>query len=129
MNAVYSLAEGILQLDLDGEAQQIQHSEALERQGKSGRLLLHEGELRVLMIALTPGIAMPEHAVEGPALVQVLSGDLAVRAGDHSWVLGPGGLLSIAPGLEHSAETSGGCVILVVVQSAEEPRLFDSRRT
>lgn len=126
MTAVYDLRNGIVPLRLEHEVEELVSSGALEQHGRSARLLMEDGDLHVLMVALAPGAGMPEHSVEGPALVQALRGDLVLRAGDEEWTLGPGGILSIAPSLAHSVETSGGCVILVVVQSAAELRLFSS---
>lgn len=99
-------------------------SESLKRRGRSARELSRSGDLHVLLIALGPGEGMPEHSVDGPALVQTLQGELVVRAGDDAWTLSPGRLLSIAPGLPHSADTAAGCVLLAVVHSAGELRLF-----
>lgn len=124
MNALYGLQDGIVPLQLEDEAQNLLDSSALERHGRSARLLFEHGDLHVLMVALAPGAAMPEHSVEGPALVQALRGEAVVRAGDDAWTLSPGGLLSIAPGLDHSVETVGGCVLLALVQSTTELRLF-----
>lgn len=123
MTAVYDITTGIIPLHLENEVDALLHSDSLEENERSARLLLEHGELRVLMVALAPGASMPEHSVDGPALVQAIRGDLILRAGPDAWTLGPGELLSISPGLVHSVETVGGCVILVVVQGAGELHL------
>ena len=124
MNAVYDITTGIIPLRLDDEVDALLHSDSLKKNGRSARLLLeHGGELRLLMVALAPGASMLEHSVDGPALVQAIRGDLILRAGPDAWALQPGELLSIAAGLDHSVETVGGCVILVVVQGSGELHL------
>ncbi|HET8654246.1 MAG TPA: hypothetical protein VFL93_01840, partial [Longimicrobiaceae bacterium] len=78
-------------------------------------LLVQEDSVRVVLVALGAGMAMPAHAVSGPAVVQALRGDVVLRAGPESWRMQAGGVLVLAPELEHSVETAGGCVLLVVI--------------
>lgn len=74
-----------------------------------------------------PGLSRDPHAsVQGPALVQAIRGELTLHASNESWTLGHGGLRYIVPGLDHSVETTRGCVMLVVVQNAGELHLFGS---
>lgn len=124
MNAVHDLQNGIVALRLEDEIRELLSSDSLEQHGRSARLLLERDDLHVLMVALAPGAAMPEHSVEGPAVVQSLRGELVLRAGDDACTLEPGGMVSIEPSLEHSASTASGCVVLVVVQSPGELRLL-----
>lgn len=125
MDALYELQNGIVSLQLEDEAQNLVSSGAFEQHGRSARLLVEHGDLHVLMVALAPGAAMPDHNVEGPALVQALRGEAVLRAGDDdAWTLAPRGLLSNPPGLDHSVETVGGCVLLAVVHRTAELRIF-----
>lgn len=48
--------------------------------GRSARLVLHDGPLRQTLVALTAGTALPEHNSPPAASMQVLVGRVAVTA-------------------------------------------------
>lgn len=93
----------------------------LARTGRSARTLVKDGPLRITLVALGAGGSLAPHRAGGPIAVHVLSGRVEFRAGDESWMLEPGDLLSLAAGVEHAAESAAGGVFLLTVVTAPEP--------
>lgn len=92
-------------------------AQALENGGRTARTLVKEGPLRVTLVALAPGGSLAEHHADGPITVHVLEGQVHVRAGEDTWPLEEGDLLSVGAGVPHSVESAPGGVFLLTVAS------------
>jgi len=99
--------------------------EAIEQGGPVGpgarvaRTLVKTGTLRVTMVALGTGGAIPAHRSEWPVSVHVLRGAIVVRAAAETFLLGEGELLAIRAGVEHDVTAMGGAVFLLTVAQGE----------
>jgi quercetin dioxygenase-like cupin family protein len=87
----------------------------LARHGRSARTLVKEGPLRLTIVAIAPGGALPAHSTGAPVTIHVLEGEVTVSALDHEYLLGPNDVLVLAPGLEHAARSAAGGVFLLTV--------------
>lgn len=86
-----------------------------------GRTVLKNGPLRVTLVALKPGGALPSHRSEGPITVQVLEGTMEVRAGEANHRLPPGAIFALAGGIQHSVLSEGGGIFLLTLVTTQSP--------
>jgi quercetin dioxygenase-like cupin family protein len=114
------LSGDVLRFDLGEERGHAQDATILERSGRNARTLLKEGPLRVTLVVLAPGGEIAEHQASGPITVQPLEGRIrfAIAGEDHD--IGPGELLSVAPGVRHRVRSAAGATFLLTVASAAE---------
>lgn len=74
----------------------------------------HEHTLRQTLIALTAGSVLTEHENPGEATAYVLSGRVALGAGEVTWE-GSGGDLLIVPPARHDLRALEDAVVLLTV--------------
>ncbi len=87
----------------------------LSRHGRSARTLVKEGPLRLTIMALAPNGELPTHRAEGPVSIHLLEGEVRFSALGGEYPLQSGDVLVIAGGVEHSARSVTGCVLLLTV--------------
>lgn len=93
----------------------------LAQHGRSARTLVKEGPLRVTIIGLAAGAALPAHSANGPITIQLLDGDITVVVADKEYPLQSRDLLVVAAKVDHSARSaSGGTFLLTVVHGDAE---------
>ncbi len=83
--------------------------------GRSARTLVKEGPLRLTIMELAPGGNLPPHDTDGPVCIHVLKGEVTFHVLEREYLLRPGDLLVLAPGVTHSARTDGGVQFLLTV--------------
>lgn len=83
--------------------------------GRGARTLLKEGPLRLTLVRVSAGGAIPEHHADGPIAVQALEGTLEFVAAGETHVLEPGRLLTLGAGVPHSVRSAGGALFLLTV--------------
>jgi quercetin dioxygenase-like cupin family protein len=88
--------------------------------GRYARTLVKDGRLRVTMIALEKGSAIPEHRAEGPITVQVLNGSIRFTTNGSEHRLDRGALLSLAANVPHSVAADEDAAFLLTVSLAGE---------
>ena len=66
-----------------------------ERNGHNGLILMKTEHMRVLLEVARGGRSIAEHAIHGPALVQVIEGSLTFQAGDERRVAHAGEMVVI----------------------------------
>jgi quercetin dioxygenase-like cupin family protein len=99
---------------LDKDARTIDR-ELVEKHGRSARTLVKEGPLRLTMMAIGPSGDIPPHTADGPVSIHVLEGDVTFTAANEKHELHAGDIVVFAAAVEHSAQSSGGCVMLLTV--------------
>ncbi len=109
------LSGDVLVFDLDEERDHAADPAPLERSGRNARTILKSDALRVTVVALAPGGAIPEHQAEGPITVQPIRGRIRFTAGGRDYELAPGQLLSAGPGVPHSVRSEEGGAFLLTV--------------
>ena len=86
---------------------------------------MKEGPLRLTLIGLAAGGALPTHSTDNPVSIQVLHGDVTFTALEQQYPLTAGDVLIFAAGVEHSGRSASGASLLLTVafiagQRAEE---------
>ncbi len=91
--------------------------ELLATHGRSSRTLVKEGPLRLTIIGLAAGGALPPHSTDNPVSIHVLQGDVTFFALDQQYTLAAGDVLIFGPGVEHAARSRMGASFLLTVAS------------
>ena len=97
----------------------------LAASGRSGRTLVKEGPLRLTLIGLAAGGALPPHSTANPVSVQVLQGAVVFSALEQQYSLAAGDVLILAAGVEHAAQSASGASLLLTV--AYTPKAGDAK--
>lgn len=91
----------------------------LEKHGRSSRTLVKEGPLRLTIISLAAGGALPPHSTDNPVSIHVVKGEVTFFALDHEYALAAGDVLILGSGVEHAARSKSGASFLLTVAYAE----------
>jgi quercetin dioxygenase-like cupin family protein len=92
------------------------HLPSIDADGKrEPRVLFSRPECRAVVLDLRAGEEMGEHQVHEHAVLQVVSGRLAVAAGEHEAECPPGTLVSFAAGERHSVRALDAARILLLL--------------
>ncbi len=81
--------------------------------GRAGKTLVKEGPLRITLVALKKGTALPSHHVEGPISIQTIRGCLTLTTERGDVDVPAGTLIALAPGVIHTAKARDDCAILL----------------
>jgi quercetin dioxygenase-like cupin family protein len=87
----------------------------LERNGRTARTLVKNGPLRLTLVAVKKGGEIPTHVAPGPITIHQLEGETEFAVRDTRYLLRPGDILTLAPGVEHSGRSATGGVFLLTV--------------
>jgi quercetin dioxygenase-like cupin family protein len=82
--------------------------------GRTARTVLSGTVMRAVVIALAAGVEMAEHDSPNGATLQVIAGDVTVRAGERAWPVGPGQLVAVPP-QRHSVQANADSALLLTV--------------
>ena len=77
--------------------------------------IYRHGPVTLLLFAFDRGGELREHQVDGVVTIHVLSGRLTVDAGEVHANLNAGELITLAPGLPHTAKATEGAEAIVTV--------------
>jgi quercetin dioxygenase-like cupin family protein len=92
------LTGAMLSFMLDDHLAELRQDEGYQRSGRSGRTLVRQGPMRVLLVALRGGCQVGTHQAESPMTLQVLHGHIRFRAAGEEHELRAGQLLFFGPG-------------------------------
>ena len=96
----------------------------LARHGRTARTIVKEGPLRLTIMGIAPGGALPTHRTEAHVTIHLLEGEVTFVARGREYPLHTGDVLVFAPGVEHAARSAeGGVFLLTVVYAASDLRL------
>jgi quercetin dioxygenase-like cupin family protein len=99
---------------LEEQAAELLGSDACLRAGRSARVLLRDGPLRVTLVAVAPAGGIAAHHAEGPITVKGIAGEVVFRVEEgREHGLARGDLLALAPGVRHAVESRGGGAFLL----------------
>jgi quercetin dioxygenase-like cupin family protein len=90
----------------------------LATHGRSARTLVKEGSLRLTIMGLAAGGALPPHSTDNPVSIHLLQGDVTVFALDQQYTLAVGDVLILGAGVEHAARSTLGATFLLTVAYA-----------
>lgn len=99
----------------------------LARHGRTARTLVKEGPLRLTIMGIAAGGALPAHRAEAHVTVHLLEGEVTFTACGREYPLHTGDVLVIAPRVEHQARsTTGGVFLLTLLYLGPESAVSDS---
>lgn len=111
----HTLAAPVLRFDLAVEAEQLRRQEPYEKRRPTGKTLVKEPDLRIVLMALKGGARLDEHSASGPISVQVLQGTVRLRLADSSVELTQGDLLMLEPDIPHDVDAVKDAVFLLTI--------------
>ncbi|MBK8648518.1 MAG: cupin domain-containing protein [Gemmatimonadetes bacterium] len=90
-----------------------------DKHGRTARTILKSGALRLTLISLAPGGALPDHAASGPITVQAIEGRMQFAVDGVVHDLGPGSIISVGAHVRHAVTTEAGVTFLLTVAMPE----------
>jgi len=103
------------QVDLAQAARALREEPGSGQHGHRQMALFRHGPETVALYSFEAGSTLPAHVVEGPVLIQALSGQLRVQTDSTSYDLAAGQLLRLSPNVTHSVEAIEASDMLLVV--------------
>ena len=94
----------------------------LAAHGRSARTLVKDGPLRLTIMGLAAGGALPPHRTEHPVSIHVVQGDVTFFALDKEFILTAGDVLIFAAGVEHAARSARGASFLLTIAYVDPSR-------
>ena len=115
----YSLDAPLLTFDIPMLLAQLKH-EDLWRTGKRNAMtLLKDQGLRVVLILMHAGTAIPSHQAESPLSIQVVEGCLQVRTDSEPVTLKKGHMLALQAGLRHEVKALEESALLLTLATSQ----------
>ena len=111
----HTLAAPMLQFDLTREADQLLQMDSYAKGSPTGKTLVKEPDLRIVLMALKAGGRLEQHQTSGPISLQVLDGSVSLRVGETSVELPSGHLLALETGMVHDVEADEDAVFLLTI--------------
>jgi quercetin dioxygenase-like cupin family protein len=90
--------------DLTAIEHELRQEEAYLRGGHTGRTLVRESDLRVVLVAVQGGARIAEHDAETSVSIHALSGHVRLHLPERIVDLSAGRLLALGPRIEHDVE-------------------------
>ena len=94
---------------------QIRTEKAWDNSERNAITLLHNDQLRLVMIALHEGGEIPSHKVDGPCMIQVQEGRIWVETDDMSITVDEGEILAVDAGVGHCVHAEMESIILLTL--------------
>lgn len=98
----FAPAEG--EFDLEAASHALWNEANAGQHGHRQMALFRHGPATLALYCFEPGASLPDHAVDGPVIIQVLEGELIVRTEQNQHTLPAGRMLRLAPGVTHDVE-------------------------
>jgi len=107
------LSSKMLRFLVDAEDETLREFAQASKTGRAAKTLVKQGPLRVTLVALKKGTALPPHHVAGPVSIQILRGCLDLTTDNGAVDLPTGSLASLQAGLIHAAKARDDSAILI----------------
>jgi quercetin dioxygenase-like cupin family protein len=109
------LSGPVLCFDLPAEVEGLRRQPAYQSTAPSGKTLVKERDLRVVLIALRSKSRLERHDASGPISVQTIEGRLRLRLPEQTVELPAGRLLVLEPGIPHDVEAIEDSAFLLTI--------------
>jgi quercetin dioxygenase-like cupin family protein len=86
---------------------------ATSESGRAAKTLVKQGSLRITLVALKKGTALPSHQVAGPVSIQTIRGCLRLATDNGTIDVPAGSLITLEAGVAHTAKAHDECGILI----------------
>jgi quercetin dioxygenase-like cupin family protein len=100
--------------DLDALAGELLAAAHASSDGRASHTVVHGPRQRAVLMALTAGTGLGEHASPPAATFQVVRGRARLTAGEQAWDVSAGGIVPVPP-QRHAVENDEDAVILLTV--------------
>jgi quercetin dioxygenase-like cupin family protein len=111
-------ATPFLRFDIAERVRQLEEEPVWDSGTRNAITLTKEPTLRVVLTALKQGTKLHAHKTEGPLSIQVISGQLALRAAGQSAMLGPGEVAVLESAVDHEVEAIQESAFLLTIAPA-----------
>lgn len=111
----HSVAGDLMRFNLAEELTQLQREPGWARDRRNTKTLIKESSLRVVLVALGAGSRLNEHRTDGQISIQVLHGEIALRALGQTANLVAGQLVMLDRGVPHEVEAVKDSAFLITV--------------
>ena len=116
------LAASVLAFDLGAELRRLRGEDSYRRGERNARTLVHEPDLRVVLIALKVGGKLEEHRAPARISIHSLAGRLRVRLPEETAELAAGQLLALEADVPHEVEAlEEGAFLLTIGRRGGRP--------
>lgn len=105
----------MLRFRLGHELDQLRRLPSYASGKPTGKTLVKEPDLRIVLMALKAGARLEEHDASGPCSVQGIEGILRLRLRDAAVELAAGELLALEPGIPHDVEALEDAAFLLTI--------------
>jgi quercetin dioxygenase-like cupin family protein len=109
------------QFDLDAVAARLKHEPRAGEAGRRQQTLYKRGPVSVSLFVFDRLTRLAAHRAKGVVTIHVLAGRLQVTAESQTYDLRPGGLLVLAPGVEHDVAALDESHMLLTVNLEPPP--------
>ncbi len=100
-------------IDLDAAAAQLAAEDSDIANGHRQIALCKHGPMTAALFTFQAGSHLDDHVVDGPVLIQVLTGRVTITTSDGVHDLPAGSLLRLAPGVRHDVKAAEDSRLLV----------------
>lgn len=107
------LSGNVLTFLLAAEDETLRELAEFSKSGRAAKTLVKQGTMRVTLVALRKGTILESHDVKGPVSIQTIRGCLRLGTDRGNIDIPPMGLISLSPGVVHTAEAIDDCSILI----------------
>ncbi len=111
----HALTAAVLEFDLRAETEKLQQQDSFRDGRPTGRTLVKEPDLRIVLMTLKAGARLEEHHASGPISVQALSGTIRMRLAGRGAELTQGQLLMLEPGIPHDVDAVTDAAFLLTI--------------
>ncbi len=116
------LASPVQRIDLAEATARLRAETHASVSGHRQVALVRHGPVSLILFAFEPDGFLKEHQTEGEVTIHVLSGTLEVTHGAEATKVGPGVLVSLAPGQPHAVRAlEASSMLLTICKAPSEP--------
>jgi quercetin dioxygenase-like cupin family protein len=115
----------VLRFDLSSETEHLRSQPSYRRGSPTGKTLVKEPDLRIVLMALRAGSRLEEHEASGPISVQAIEGNLVLRLPDTAVQLTAGEMVALEPHIRHDVEAVDDAVFLLTIGRTRYEQVSD----
>ncbi|MGH2447541.1 MAG: cupin domain-containing protein [Chloroflexota bacterium] len=109
------MGESIMRFDLEPELAQLREQPAYGTGAPTGKTLVKQRDLRIVLMTLQAGGRLEKHHASGPISIQALAGRFRLQLPGETVDLERGQLLALDPGVYHDVEAIDNCAFLLTL--------------
>ena len=111
----HTLAAPVLRFDLRSEKEQLRKQASYQKGDPTGKTLVKEPDLRIVLMTLRAGARFEEHQASGPVSIHAMEGRLRLRLPATAVELTAGEIVALEPHIRHEVEAVDDAVFLLTI--------------